>query len=603
MTDNRKLLSTILIIVFVGCCFYWFRQVGPGDIGSTEITAPDIMKHIRFLADDERAGRSPGTRESRDVISYLIKNLRSFGVQPGGNNGSFKQNFSLLDSVKLGKNNSVSVNEKPLNIEQDYIPLWFSGNATLSNDIVFAGYGFNLVSDSLVWNDYKNLNVEGKWVMVMRHSPERDSPHSIYAPHADLHKKMIEARDRGAAGILFVSQIEDTTLIPFKYISGYSKSGIPAIHLSNNVADIILKNAGTSRKTIQNKMNRLLKPVSFNIPNVTISANVELKNIYSRAANVIGKIISRNHRYRDEYIVIGAHFDHLGYGGPGSGSLKPDTSAIHNGANDNASGVAGLLELAHKLQSNKQLLKRSILLIGFDAEEKGLLGSKHFIANPTIEKTNIITMINMDMIGRMKDSTAMVGGVGTSPIFEPFLSGLSKISNLNLEYDQAGYGPSDHASFYAEDIPVLFFFTGDYSDHYHLPEDDWQDINASGETRILGIIYKTAIDLSRNEARPAFTIAGPKKRPTQRRNQKVKLGIIPYYGGTTEGLKVDKIYDPSGPAAKAGIRSGDVIKSINRKPIKDIYEYMKRMEEIKPGQSVPVDIKRDGKIIMLTVRF
>ena len=497
----------------------------------------------------------------------------------------------------------MSVNGKPLNIEQDYIPLWFSGNATLSNDIVFAGYGLNMVTDSLVWNDYKNLNVEGKWVMVMRHSPERDSPHSIYAPHADLHKKMIEARDRGAAGILFISQTEDTTLIPFKYISGYSKSGIPAIHLSNNVADNILKNAGTSRKTIQNKMNRLLKSVSFNIPDVKISANVELKNIYSRAANVIGQIISRNHRYRDEYIVIGAHFDHLGYGGPGSGSLKPDTSAIHNGANDNASGTAGLLELAHKLQSNRQLLKRSILLIGFDAEEKGLLGSKHFIVNPTIEKTNIITMINMDMIGKMKDSTAMVGGVGTSPIFEPLLSGLSKISNLNLEYDQAGYGPSDHASFYAEDIPVLFFFTGDYSDHYHLPEDDWQDINASGETRILGIIYKTAIDLSRNEARPAFTIAGPKKRPTQRRNQKVKLGIIPYYGGTTEGLKVDKIYDPSGPAAKAGIRSGDVIKSINRKPIKDIYEYMKRMEEIKPGQSVTVDIKRGGKIIMLTVRF
>ena len=603
MTDNRKLLSTISIIIIVGYCFYWFRQVGPGEVGSPDIMPADIMKHIRFLADDDRAGRYPGTRQSRDVISYLINNLKTFGVQPGGNNGSYKQTFSLLDSVKLGKNNSLSVNKKPLNIEQDYVPLWFSGNATMSNDIVFAGYGFNLVTDSLVWNDYKDLNVEGKWVMVMRHSPERDNPHSIYAPHADLHKKMIEARDRGAAGILFVSQIEDTTLIPFKYISGYSKSGIPAIHLSNTVADNILKNAGTSRRTIQNKMNRLLKPVSFNIPTVTVSASVELKNIYSRAANVVGKIISRNHRYRDEYIIIGAHFDHLGFGGPGSGSLKPDTTAIHNGANDNASGVAGLLELAHKLQSNRQLLKRSILLVGFDAEEKGLLGSKYFIENPTIDKMNIITMINMDMIGKMKDSTAMVGGTGTSPLFEPLLDSLSKISNLNLEYDQAGYGPSDHASFYAEDIPVLFFFTGDYDGHYHLPEDDWGKINSSGEKQILEIIYKAVIELSRNEVRPSFTIAGPKKRPTQRRNQKVKLGIIPYYGGTIEGLKVDKLYNTNGAAAKAGIRPGDIIKSINRKPIKDIYEYMKRMEEIKPGQSVAIDIKRDGKIIMLTVRF
>ena len=603
MTDNKRLLYTISIIIAVGFGFYWFRQVGPKNIGSPDITKSDIMKHIRFLSDDKRAGRYPGTRESRDVISYLINNLKSFGVQPGGENGSYKQTFSLLDSVKLGINNSLSINNKPLNIEQDYIPLWFSGNATLSSNIVFAGYGINMITDSLIWNDYNDLNVEGKWVMVMRHSPERENPHSTYAPHSDLHKKMMQARDRGAAGILFVSQVEDTTLIPFKYISGYSKSGIPAIHLSNNIADNILKTVGTSRKIIQNKMNRTLKSESFEIPNITISANVELKNIYSRAANVIGKIISRNHRYRDEYIVIGAHFDHLGYGGPGSGSLKPDTAAIHNGANDNASGTSGMLELAHKLQSNRQLLKRSILLVGFDAEEKGLLGSKYFIANPTIEKNNIITMVNMDMIGKMKDSTVMIGGVGTSPKFEPLLDSLSKISRLTFEFDQAGYGPSDHASFYSEDIPVLFFFTGDFSNHYHLPEDDWQNINANGEKQILDVIYKTVIDISRDIERPSFTISGPKKRPTQRRNQKVKLGIMPYYGGTIEGLKIDKIYDPKGAAAKAGIRSGDIIKSINKKPIKDIYEYMKRMEQIRPGQSIPFDIKRDGKIIMLTVRF
>ena len=256
MTENKRILSTILIILVVGLCFYSLREIGPGNIGKEEISSDDIMKHIRFLADDKRAGRYPGTRESRDVISYLINNLKSYGVQPGGESGSFKQTFSILDSVKLGENNSLSVNDKPMNLQEDYVPLWFSGNATLSSDIIFAGYGFNILNDSLVWNDYKDLNIEGKWVMVMRHSPERDNPHSVYAPHSDLHKKMIEARDRGAAGILFISQVEDTTLIPFRYISGYSKSGIPAIHLSNNVADNILKSVGTSRKFIQNKMNR-----------------------------------------------------------------------------------------------------------------------------------------------------------------------------------------------------------------------------------------------------------------------------------------------------------------------------------------------------------
>lgn len=603
MTENKSLLSTILVIIIVGLCFFWFRQAGPGLNGTSDISEKDIMKHIRFLSDDKRAGRYPGTRGSKDVIAYLINQLKSYGVQPAGEGSSFKQTFSILDSVKIGRNNSLKINDRPLNIEKDYIPLWFSGNSSVSAEVVFAGYGINLITDSLVWNDYKDLNVDGKWVMVMRHSPERENPHSVYAPHSDLHKKMIEARDRGAAGIIFISQVEDSTLIPFKYIPGYSKSGIPAIQIDNEVADNILNSVGSSRKIIQDKMNNNLKPESFKISNIKISANVELKNIYSRAANVIGKIVSRNHKYRDEYVVIGAHFDHLGYGGPGSGSLKPDTNAIHNGANDNASGTAGLLELAHKLQNNRQLLKRSILLIGFDAEERGLLGSKYFIQNPTVEKSNIVTMINMDMIGKMKDSTVVIGGVGTSPIFEKILDSLSIDSGLKFEFNQAGYGPSDHASFYSENIPVLFFFTGDYDNNYHLPEDDWQSINLKGERQILNVIHNLVIDISRQNLKPSFTLAGPKKQQTQRNNNKIKLGIIPHYGGTIDGLKIDKIYDPNGPAARAGIRSGDIIKSINKKPVKDIYEYMKRIKDLKKGQSVSMDIKRDGRIIMLTVRF
>ena len=603
MTENKSLLSTILVIIIVGLCFFWFRQAGHGLNGTSDISEKDIMEHIRFLSDDKRAGRYPGTRGSKDVIAYLINQLKSYGVQPAGEGSSFKQTFSILDSVKIGRNNSLKINDRPLNIEKDYIPLWFSGNSSVSAEVVFAGYGINLITDSLVWNDYKDLNVDGKWVMVMRHSPERENPHSIYAPHSDLHKKMIEARDRGAAGIIFISQVEDSTLIPFKYIPGYSKSGIPAIQINNEVADDILNSVGSSRKIIQDKMNNNLKPESFKISNIKISANVELKNIYSRAANVIGKIVSRNHKYRDEYVVIGAHFDHLGYGGPGSGSLKPDTNAIHNGANDNASGTAGLLELAHKLQNNRQLLKRSILLIGFDAEERGLLGSKYFIQNPTVEKSNIVTMINMDMIGKMKDSTVVIGGVGTSPIFEKILDSLSIDSGLKFEFNQAGYGPSDHASFYSENIPVLFFFTGDYDNNYHLPEDDWQSINLKGERQILNVIHNLVIDISRQNLKPSFTLAGPKKQQTQRNNNKIKLGIIPHYGGTIDGLKIDKIYDPNGPAARAGIRSGDIIKSINKKPVKDIYEYMKRIKDLKKGQSVSMDIKRDGRIIMLTVRF
>ena len=182
MTENKSLLSTILIIIIVGLCFFWFRQIGPGNVGSPEIKNEDIIEHIKYLSDDERAGRYPGTRESKDVIAYIINQFKTFGVQQAGEGSSFKQTFSILDSVKIGKNNSFKINDRPLSIEKDYIPLWFSGNASLSGDVVFAGYGINMITDSLIWNDYKDLDIDGKWVMVMRHSPERENPHSSYAP-------------------------------------------------------------------------------------------------------------------------------------------------------------------------------------------------------------------------------------------------------------------------------------------------------------------------------------------------------------------------------------------------------------------------------------
>ena len=201
MTDNGRLLSTTLVIIVIGYCLYWYRGFGPGDVGSEEITESEIIDHIRFLSDDKRAGRYPGTRESKDVISYLIKQFKSFGLSPGGTNNSYTQSFSVMDGIELGANNQLMIEDESLEIENDYIPLWFSGNGNLSADVVFAGYGFDIKNDSLTWNDYNDLDVDGKWVMMMRHSPERDNPHSIYAPYAELHKKMVVARDRGAAGI------------------------------------------------------------------------------------------------------------------------------------------------------------------------------------------------------------------------------------------------------------------------------------------------------------------------------------------------------------------------------------------------------------------
>jgi len=349
-------------------------------------------------------------------------------------------------------------------------------------------------------------------------------------------------------------------------------------------------------------MNKSLKTVSFKLP-VTINASVELNPIQTRGANVVGLIQSGNRKYRNEYVVVGAHFDHLGMGGSGTGSRKPDTTGIHSGADDNASGTSGLLEIAHKLVSQKSRLKRSVVLIGFDAEEKGLLGAKYFVDNPLIDLQNIVSMINLDMIGRMKDSSITVGGAGTSPMFEPLLKRESIGRSFTINITKPGYGPSDHAAFYSKDIPVLFFFTG-FHDEYHTPDDSWKLINLKGEKDILDLVYDITFHLSRTPERPTFTEAGPKVGQMQRNTKfKVTFGIIPSYGSVKKGLEIDGISKADGPADKAGLLKGDVIKSIDGKPINDIYEFMDRLEELEPGMTIMVLIDRDGDKLTLPVSF
>ena len=495
------------------------------------------------------------------------------------------------------------INDDSLKIQEDFIPLWFSGNGTVSGSCVFAGYGMEINEKSIQWNDYNNIDVYDKWVIVFRKSPEPESAHSPFTKHSSFHKKMLLARDKGAIGIIYISKIDDTELFPLKYVSGYTNDGIPAIHISNKTANNIFKPLGWSQEKLQENISRSMETINFEIPNIKIHASVNLNIKNDRAANVVGVIRSGNRKYRDEYIAIGAHFDHLGQGGKGSGSRQQELLETHPGADDNASGVSGLLEIAQKIASQKSRLKRSILLIGFDAEEKGLLGSKYFTENCPVPLENVVTMINLDMIGRMKKSTFNVGGVGTSPNFANILDSLSQNRDIKLKTTSPGFGPSDHASFYTKDIPVLFFFTGLHTD-YHTPKDIWKLINAKGEKKILNFLYDFVIHLSKQSKKPLFTEAGPKTGQMSRNTQfKITLGVLPSYGSTKVGLEIDGISKKDGPAAKAGIKKGDIIKSIDGKIIKDIYEYMDRLSELEIGMTIPITIERRGKALTLSISF
>ena len=599
MNENKRALYLILFIVVLGALLIQTKNTGI----SSEITNNEIMGHIRYLSHDSRGGRYPGTRGSKDAIAYLVKRLKSYGVGPGVEN-SYVQPFDITTGITLDNTNYAIINEDSLVLKRDYIPLSFSSSGITEGEVVFAGYGFDINEDQLQWNDYSGINVKDKWVMVMRHSPERGNNHSPFAAHSPLHKKMLIARDKGAVGIIFISQLEDEDLLQLNYMPGYENSEIPALHLSNNTADKLLANQGWSRQKIQETMNRSLESLNFQIDGKTLKTSIGLKHTVSRGANVIGEIKSGNRKYRDEYVVIGAHFDHVGQGGPGSGSRKPDLNVVHPGADDNASGTSGLLEIAQKLAAQKSRLKRSVVLIGFDAEEKGLLGAKYFVENPTIDLDNIVTMINMDMIGRMEDSSATVGGVGTSPAFESLLDSLKVGRSFDLSMSEQGFGPSDHAAFYSKNIPVLFFFSG-FHNEYHTPEDTWKHINLQGTTDIVNLVYDVVYHLSRTSSRPRFTEAGPKQAQAAPMNRsfKVTFGIMPSYTSSEEGLQVDGISKPDGPAATAGITKGDVIKSIDGKIIKNIYEYMDRLGELKTGATVPVTIERNGKQLVLNVSF
>ena len=598
MNRSSQSIYAVISILLIGFVLIISRS----NTSSSEITEDEIMNHIRFLSHENREGRLPGTRGSKDAIAYLIKNFKSYGVKPAFGK-SYTQPFNIKTGIQLGPLNNLIINKDTMAVESDYLPLFFSANGSFSGEVVFAGYGFQINEKELQWDDYKGLDVKDKWVIVMRHSPERNQPHSIYAPHSPLHKKMLVAKDNGAKGIIFVSQIEDEELYPLRYVSGFKNNEAPAIILSKNIANRIFERVGWSTKKIQDEMNQNLKPLSFQLGVLNINVSIDLEPVVKKGANVVGEIRSRNREFRDEYVLIGAHFDHLGMGGAGSGSRKPEENQIHPGADDNASGTAGLLELAQKLSANINYLKRSVLFVGFDAEEKGLLGSKHFIESSPIKIENITTMINMDMIGRMSDSSYTVGGVGTSPSFEYLLDSLKTGRPFNLIMNKPGFGPSDHAAFYTKDIPVLFFFSGVH-DEYHTPADTWQLINLQGEKHILNFIYDLAYYLSRAPKRPVFQKAGPKTgQMGSPKKFTVTFGIMPSYSSTEKGLEVDGISTSDGPAATAGIKKGDIIKSINKKPISDIYEYMDRLSALRAGMTVPVLIERDGEKILLDVTF
>lgn len=591
MQTLKKLsLAVILIIGFIMASV---AQENP------EITSDELQQHIGYLASDELEGRLPGTEGDRLAAEYIANEFRKAGIDLIAENGF--QYFEVVTSVDAGDGNILSSGEQKVIIGKDFIPMSFSKNTEMTAEVVFAGYGFNVENDSMSWNDYHGLDISGKWVVILRGEPDEDNPDSPFAADAGLREKVLTAKDNGAGGVLFVSGPsfdKDDALMRMFYDKTTSDAGIPIFHVKRWFIDSLL---GVPVAALEEKIISQKAPHSFETQ-TGLHGVSDVVHQKVRTMNVVGMIRGNDPVLKDEIIVIGGHYDHLGMGGPGSGSREPDTEAVHNGADDNASGVAGIIEIAERIASNKDDLRRSVVIVAFGAEEMGLIGSKYFVENPVIDMDMVVSMFNFDMIGRLSDERSIaIGGTGTSLETEDLLNKYLEAHNMKGSFSKEGFGPSDHASFYAVDIPVFFISTGAHQD-YHTPRDDIEFINFEGEKAVSDLSFDLVMDVANKDAALTYQVAGAKSR-SKGVQFKVTLGIVPDFANSeNNGLGVGGV-SSGGPAESAGMQKDDIIVALDGMEVTNIYDYMARLKKLEPGQIITVDVIRDGKKLVLLVQL
>lgn len=538
-----------------------------------------VYRWVNVLASDSLQGRLTGSAGGKKAARFLYREFEQLGLITAFKGGYHE--FEYITGLRPGEMNYICLGACPAELGQDFIPASFSASADAEAPLVDAGYGFRIQADSLRRDDYAGLDVKGKIVMIRQGLPEDARNNEALREHASDREKVMIAADLGAAGVV-IRLPKGKKLPPLRYDKVGTPVSLPVVYVSDSIGQCLSDN----RK----------------VKDLRIQVSLEPEKVVVQ--NVWGVLEGNDPSLKDEYIVIGAHYDHLGLGGPGSGSRMPDTTAIHYGADDNASGVAGLAAVASYFMKNNLKPRRSIVFVAFTGEEEGLLGSAAFVANPPLPKEKMVAMINFDMIGRLnrQSRSVSIGGTGTGAESQALLDSLLALMPLRATYSPEGFGPSDHASFYAQNIPVFYFNSGIHTD-YHTPFDRPEKINYAGISDIGEAGARLAWVLANRSHNLTFREAGPKTRGNARQGLKVTLGIMPdFTAGDVKGLKVAGV-TPGGPASLAGMQKGDVIMALDGKPVNDIYEYMARLKNLHKGQRVNVDILRNGAAQVLIVEL
>jgi hypothetical protein len=575
-------------------------SIGPAD--STR-----YLNDIKTLAAPNMEGRGAGTKGLAKATKYIEHRYKSLGLQPAGTNG-YLQPFTVTTGAKLKSHNQFIVEEggkkQALTLNQDFVPVSFSSSGSLTAAVVFAGYGAS--ADEFGYDDYAGLDVKDKIVMVLRYEPEifgvKSGQHGL-TQHSQLITKAINARNHGAKALVVINgklgDGEEDLLMRFGGVSGPQNVGLMLLQVKNAVADSWFKAAGKSLSDVQQQINHSGKPDSFAFPGtLQLSLKVDIEATHAQVNNVLAYLPGKT----SEYVIIGAHFDHLGRGD--SNSLAPSQiGQIHPGADDNASGTAGVLELARLFATMKGELDRGILFMSFSGEELGLLGSAEWVKDPTLPLEKCVAMLNMDMIGRIRDSKVYIGGVGTGSTFKTILDQAQKQEpNFKIEYSAGGYSASDHTSFVAKKIPVLFFFSGLHSD-YHKPSDTWDKINAPSAAQLLNLVGDVAVQLAEAPSRPTFiTVVEDKPVSGGGGGYGPYFGSIPDFGEVKDGVRFSDVR-PGSPAAKAGLKAGDILVQFGDKPIHNLYDFTDALRRSKVGEVVEVKVLRDGQPVTASVKL
>lgn len=546
----------------------------PGDTTNVDDRA---MAHIRYLADDRLEGREVGTRGARCAADYIAAQFREIGLEPAGGDDSFFQTFRLRKGSERGNANALVIGGIQYAVGSDWTPLGFSASGRFERELVYGGHGLSRPGDPD--DRYAHIDLTGKIVVVEWGDP--DDAHGL-SMRGTPHFKATVMAGRDAAGVLVLAPEG----MPLPSLAGEIRAtlDIPVAVVSGDVADEI----------------RAAAKVSSRVNVVT-----DVSTTTMEARNVVALLPGSDPELRDEYVIVGAHYDHLGFGG--EGSLAPDSRDVHNGADDNASGTAAVIEVARALAASPRP-GRSVLFMTFTGEERGLWGSQYWVMEPTLDIGGAVAMLNLDMVGRMTEDNVTIFGFGTAEEWDRIVDLASADMSHPLEIARApdGYGASDHQSFYLEGIPVLHFFTNTHAD-YHRPSDDWPLINADGLHRVAEL---TALVAGRLAAGGAQTVrmtfleqdqpSAPGGSSSSGGYGDAYLGSIPDMTPRDFGLRLNGVREGS-PAEKGGLRAGDVVVEFNGKPIGDIYAYTYALQDTKPDDVVDIVVERDGERVTLTV--